>query len=121
MNIKMPDSSWWEQVARDRDEALEKTMANEQPTEFNIEPNYDHIFRTMLAEARTQGDPEILFSQMSDQRELEALRAVQRFLAPLAIAANAMHSGAMVEQFREAITEISVRVAGAVTKMEAAE
>lgn len=95
-------------------------MANEQPTEFNIEPNYDHIFRTMLAEARTQSDPE-MFSQADVTDEVEALRVVQRFLAPLAIAANAMHSAAMVKEFREAITEISGRIANAVTESEAAE
>jgi hypothetical protein len=76
--------------------------------EIILTPDFDHIFTQMLREARTQAEDvfRATRSGMSETGEAEALRAVQRWFAPLAIAAHSMTSREAVERFREAMGEI---------------
>lgn len=74
-------------------------------SEIQLTPNYANIFRQMLNEAKNQSDPYCLFSLPARDRA-EALRAVQRFLAPLNIAAQCMTDVAAVETYREALAGI---------------
>ena len=68
--------------------------------------NFKGIFKGMLAEARSQGVARRLFGSLSDEDRAQALREVQRFFAPLAVAAQAMTSVEEVEQLREAMADI---------------
>lgn len=81
--------------------------------EIQLTPAYEHIFATMLREAKMRGEAQTLFDCLDTnhiRRDLRqtalALRAVQRFLAPLNIAAQCMTNREAVEHFREAINQI---------------
>jgi len=80
------------------------------PNEIVLTPDYEHMFKTMLLQSQTQAQAKDLFDciwETADERlELAALRAVQRFLAPLNIAAKCMTSREAVEQFRDALNWI---------------
>jgi len=73
---------------------------------FVLTPAYEHIFKTMLHEAKIQAQADCLFDGMLFGGEAQALRTVQRFLAPLNIAAQCMTNREAVEQFREVIAAI---------------
>lgn len=75
--------------------------------EITLTPAFEHMFKTMLREAITQSDASTLFDCVGTvERTALALRAVQRFLAPLNIAAQCMTNNQAVEQFREALNKI---------------
>ena len=79
--------------------------------EITLTPNYDRMFATMIQEARNQGEASWLVREFGPPaRRAEVLRAVQRFLAPLAIAANCMTTREMVEQFRDTIATLNTGV-----------
>jgi hypothetical protein len=78
--------------------------------EIVLTPAYDHIFRTMLREALNQSDALSLFDCLPFDLQAQALRAVQRFLAPLNIAAQCMTTKEAVEEFREAFSRIVVDI-----------
>lgn len=77
-----------------------------EPREIDLTPNYKGIFKTMLEELKRQGKAENWFESFSVTREAEALRSIQRFLAPLAIALNAATSVAEIEELRGAVTDV---------------
>jgi len=86
-------------------------------TEITLTPDFANIFRQMLAEAVRQGDARTIFdSVLAPTQEAEALRAVQRWLAPLNIAAQCMTDRASVDTFRDALAKMATdldRYAGA--------
>lgn len=91
-------------------------MAN--MTGVDLTPNFDKIFRQMIQEARNQGEASAIVYGIPATKRVEVLRAIQRFLAPLAIAANCMTNAEMVEQFRDAITAINAGIDTRASEME---
>lgn len=88
-------------------------------TEIVLTPNYSNIFRQMIQEARNQGEASSIFRDVRPKAaQVEALRAVQRFLAPLAIAAACMTSTAEVEQLRDALCTINTGIDTRANEME---
>lgn len=71
-----------------------------------LTPNYEGIFRNMLGEALNQSKALTLFDCLPDDLQAQALRAVQRFFAPLNIACQCMVNKQAVEEFREAMNKI---------------
>ena len=72
-----------------------------------LTPNYGHMFAMMLREAKMQAEARTLFDCLGTVRKTaQALRAVQRFLAPLNIACQCMTNREAVERFREALNQI---------------
>lgn len=75
--------------------------------EIVLTPNYEHMFAMMLREAQTQADARTLFDCLGTVKQTaKALRALQRFLAPLNIACQCMTNRQAVERFREALNQI---------------
>lgn len=74
--------------------------------EIVLTPDYAHMFKTMLRDALNQSDALMLFDCLPFDRQAQALRAVQRFLAPLNIACQCMTNKHAVELFREALNQI---------------
>jgi len=72
----------------------------------DLTPDYKAIFKRMAREAKAQGNPEEMFRGLAPDARAKALRTVQRFLAPLAICANAMSSREEVEEFRGLIADV---------------
>lgn len=94
-------------------------MTKNETNEINLTPDFGRMFDLMLAEASRQGQAKSIFGDILPQRqELDALRAYQRFLAPLAIAANAMTTREAVERFRDAVTELSSGLARFADQLE---
>lgn len=89
--------------------------------EIVLTPAFEHIFLTMLREARFRADASTMFDCYSDAREANLLRAVQNFLAPLNIAAQCMASKEAVEQFRETINQIVQDIDKTASALEAEE
>ena len=85
---------------------------------LDITPNYKAIFERMLGEARHFGNGSKLFASWSYAREAEALRAIQRFLAPLNVALNAMSSQEDLEALKAALGEIVVSIDQAAREAE---
>lgn len=79
-------------------------------TEINLTPDFKRMFAQMLAEAERQAQAEDLFDCLPHDLRAEALRSVQRFLAPLNIAAQCMTNAKAVGEFREALSRIAVDV-----------
>ena len=76
-------------------------------TEFILTPNYEHMFAMMLREAKMHAEARTLFDCLGTvKKTAEALRAVQRFLAPLNIACQSMTNREAVERFRDALNQI---------------
>lgn len=72
-----------------------------------LTPNYERMFKTMLHQAVIQSEARTLFDSLGTVRQTaKALRAVQRFLAPLNIACQCMTNREAVERFREALNQI---------------
>jgi len=86
--------------------------------EIVLTPNYAHLFATMLREARTQSEARRMFD-FRPHIAAEALRAVQRFLAPLNIAAQSMTDRDAVEKFREALNEMVQDIDRTAAQLEA--
>lgn len=80
---------------------------NETTREINLTPDFGRMFDLMIREAKNQGQPSSIFRDLAQPQELEALRALQRFLAPLAIAANSMTNSKAVERFRDVVAELA--------------
>jgi hypothetical protein len=82
-------------------------MHNSSENGIVLTPDFAHMFQVMLREAVTQSGAVTLFDCLGTvERTALALRAVQRFLAPLNIAAQCMTNREAVEQFREALNQI---------------
>lgn len=79
-------------------------MTNE--NEIVLTPAFEHIFKTMLREAQNQSDADCIFDCLPVDLQTQALRSIQRFLAPLNIAAQCMTNKLAIEQFRDAINLI---------------
>lgn len=73
---------------------------------IELTPNYEHIFRSMLRETRTQGDALHMFRLHFAKDRAELLREVQRWFAPLTIAANCATTRDAIGELREAMTEM---------------
>jgi hypothetical protein len=71
---------------------------------ITITPNYEHMFKTMLREAGIQGAALRMFDGRSDRAEL--MREVQRWFAPLTIAANSATTVEAIERLREAMSQM---------------
>ena len=77
--------------------------------EIVLTPNYEHMFAMMLREAKMHAEAQTMFDCLDTVRTRKlavALRAVQRFLAPLNIACQCMTNREAVDQFREALNQI---------------
>ena len=74
--------------------------------ETKLTPNYDRMFRLMLQEAKNQSEPVSIFRGLPAAKQAIALRALQRFLAPLSIAACSMTTVQALEEFRTVIGDI---------------
>lgn len=82
-------------------------MTHNETREINLTPDFGRMFDLMIREAQNQGQPRSIFRDLAQPQELEALRALQRFLAPLAIAANSMTDAKTIGRFRDVVTELS--------------
>jgi len=85
-------------------------------TAFDLTPDYRALFRSLLREARLQGGA--LFEDLQVEKQLEALRIVQRFLSPLSVAALTMSSPVEIEAFRTALGEIVETIAKTIREIE---
>jgi len=77
------------------------------------------MFRTMSREAASQGEARSIFRDLPGEHRATALRAVQRFLAPLSIAACSMTSVAEVEEFRTILSDMLKGIDTTAAQMEA--
>ena len=75
-------------------------------TTMDVTPAYGQIFRHMIHEAENQSDALVMFGFLECREQAQALRSIQRFLAPLNIAAQCMTDGKSVEQFRDLFNRI---------------
>lgn len=93
---------------------------NETRREIKLEPDYKALFRTMLAELKNQGQPRSMFGEiLPAKQELEALRAVQRFIAPLAICSNSATAVVEIEELRTALADLSGEFCRFINELEA--
>jgi hypothetical protein len=77
-----------------------------EPRTITLTPNFERIFKGMLAEAMAQAKASRMFDDIPEASVAEALRAVQRWLAPLTVAINAATSVPDIERVREVMTDI---------------
>jgi len=75
-------------------------------TEINLMPDFARMFQLMLREVVNQGKAEYVFDCLPSDLQPPALRSIQRFLAPLNIAAHSMTSAEAVQQFRDTLNRI---------------
>lgn len=73
---------------------------------IQLTPNYEAMFRLMLADAKQQAQASRMFDCLTADQEARALRSVQRWFAPLAIAANSATSLEAIEQLRSLMSDI---------------
>jgi hypothetical protein len=71
---------------------------------ITITPDYEHMFRTMIQDAGTQSNPRCMFDDREPADRAELMRQVQRWFAPLTIAANCATSVAAIERLREVMS-----------------
>jgi hypothetical protein len=75
-------------------------------TSIQLTPNYERMFRQMLRETRNQGDARTMFTPSADDRRAELLRDVQRWFAPLTIAANSATTVDAINELRAAMSDM---------------
>lgn len=93
---------------------------NETTREINIEPNYKALFRNFLSEFKTQAQPRAMFGEfLVPGQELAALRAVQRFFAPLAICANSATMIPEIEELRAVLADLSSELCRWINELDA--
>jgi hypothetical protein len=73
-------------------------------TSINLTPNYENMFRQMLDNAQAQGDARGMFTRQEGRAEL--LREVQRWFAPLTIAASCATTVPAIEELRGVMTDM---------------
>ena len=73
---------------------------------IDVTPDYKAIFARMLAEAAIFGKGNKLFKTYDSKWRAESLREVQRFIAPLNVALNAITSAEELERLREVTGQI---------------
>lgn len=94
-------------------------MTNE--NEIVLTPDYAHMFKTMMHAALNQSEAASLFYCLPFDLQAQALRAVQRFLAPLNIACQCMTDKHAVELFRESLNQIVQDIDKTASAMEQAQ
>jgi len=88
-------------------------------TEIKVTPDYQNLFRNMLEQARLEARARNLFGEsLPPDLEPVALRTVQRFLAPLNIAAQCMVTTTAVEQFRDVLHQMVQDIDCTAARME---
>jgi hypothetical protein len=92
-------------------------MTNEK--EIVVTPALDHLFHTMIEEARNQGKAKDMFDALPADLEPVGLRIIQRFLAPLNIAAQCFTKRGEIEQFREVLSQIVQDIDKTAAQLEA--
>jgi hypothetical protein len=72
---------------------------------IEIIPDYANLFRMMLRDAKMQANMRTMFARSDDDRA-ELLREVQRWFAPLTIAANCATTRDAIGELREAMSDM---------------
>jgi len=88
---------------------------------LEIKPDFAAMFRTMIEDAGRQGVG-LLFARLTDRAmRAEALRDVQRWFAPLTIAANAASNPAEMERLRDVMAAILSEIDQTAYRIESEE
>ena len=71
-----------------------------------VTPAFDHLFHTMIEEARNQGKAKDMFDALPADLEPVGLRIIQRFRRRSTLRHNASPKRGEIEQFRAVLSQI---------------
>ena len=83
-------------------------------------PNYDGVFRQMLAEAQRRATPAAnMFADLADAQRARALRDLQRWFAPLTVATQCATRVPQIEDVRNLMADILTAIDTLAASLEA--
>jgi hypothetical protein len=92
-------------------------MNDTETKQFDIPPNSERVFRSMIQEALIQSQD--VFEYLPRPDEAQALRAALSFLTPLNFAAQSITNAENVERFRDVVATITASFSKRADEIEA--